>query len=90
MIPQKRDHSSRHHRSDPERPLLFHDYIRVATDVHKAEAVIRAIKTRLPSLAYRRVLFCFLSEAANAPKCIIDYLGLGVALRGHAGSPRHA
>jgi probable DNA metabolism protein len=63
--------------SDPERPLLFHDYIRVATDVHKAEAVIRAIKTRLPSLAYRRVLFCFLSEAATAPKCIIDYLSLG-------------
>ncbi|TAL35407.1 MAG: DNA metabolism protein [Spirochaetes bacterium] len=62
---------------EPESPLLFHDYVHIATDPNKAEAVIRAIKTRLPSLAYKRVLFCYLSEAAHAATCVIDYLTLG-------------
>ncbi|OHD70868.1 MAG: hypothetical protein A2W19_08000 [Spirochaetes bacterium RBG_16_49_21] len=62
---------------EPDTPLLFHDYIHVATDLNKAEEVIGAIKTKLPPLAYKRVLFCYLSEVPNAPQCIIDYLNLG-------------
>ncbi len=63
--------------AEPDSPFLFNDYIRIATDMNKAEAVINAITSSLPPLAYKRILFCYLSEAPNAAKCIIDYLDMG-------------